>query len=327
MRLPSEWNLVETFSISRTTVRIALQELEDEGLISRKRGLGTFVREDAGSILKPRKQEVKLRVSFVLHNNQAGNFFFRDVIGFFRESADESIQIRVFFQNYLKPEIYAKAGSDVLIIENGAFGDDIVYELNDFAGRTILLNGYSKTGNFVCTNNFLGGKMMAEYAAAAGHRRIGVLSYSSSTDAPEFEERLKGIIAGLGESGLEPPRISKIPLHERYGMTVNKALERLVGGSSGVTAIIVCEDAFARRVYEFAEARGISIPDDLSVMGYDGMPLGGYLYPPLTTVRQPLQEIGKELALAINNYAKGERLVIRKLLSPSLIERQSFRRI
>jgi DNA-binding transcriptional regulator YhcF (GntR family) len=140
MRLPSEWNLVETFSISRTTVRIALQELEDEGLISRKRGLGTFVREDAGSILKPRKQEVKLRVSFVLHNNQAGNFFFRDVIGFFRESADESIQIRVFFQNYLKPEIYAKAGSDVLIIENGAFGDDIVYELNDFAGRTILLN-------------------------------------------------------------------------------------------------------------------------------------------------------------------------------------------
>ncbi|MFC4071766.1 LacI family DNA-binding transcriptional regulator [Actinoplanes subglobosus] len=157
---------------------------------------------------------------------------------------------------------------------------------------------------FVGATNWTGGRTAARHLAGLGHRRIAMIG------GPEHvlccQARQDGYRAGLAASGLpaDPDLIVNVPLTREDGYTAAAALLRR---PDRPTAIFAANDLQALGVYQAAREAGLAIPGDLSVVGFDDLPVAELVDPPLTTVRQPLSEMAvaaTELALALG---RGER--------------------
>jgi LacI family transcriptional regulator len=109
--------------------------------------------------------------------------------------------------------------------------------------------------------------------------------------------------------------------HVESGYEQGKALLRL---AEPPTAIFAGSDLQALGVYEAAREAGLRIPDDLSVVGFDDLPVARWVGPPLTTVRQPLLEMAAAGARLVLDLARGEQPAHRRIeLATSLVVRQS----
>ena len=101
--------------------------------------------------------------------------------------------------------------------------------------------------------------------------------------------------------------------------------EYLLAKSPRPTAIFACNDEMAAGVYKAAMRRGLSIPGDLSVVGYDDSPLASQLWPALTTIHSPIRDLGHQAAQMLRgDEPAGERAPNR--VSPQLVVRDSSQR-
>jgi beta-xylosidase len=173
----------------------------------------------------------------------------------------------------------------------------------------------------VGATNWAGGFAAIEHLLSLGHRRIGAIT--GPADVLCSLARLDGYRSGL----------------ERAGVTVDPALIRYgdflhEGGFAGAvelldlperpTAIFAGSDQQAFGVYEAARQRDLRIPDDLSVVGFDDLPVSRWASPPLTTVRQPLAEMGSTAARMLGELMDGGPLRTNRVeLSTELIVRES----
>ncbi|WP_029014836.1 LacI family DNA-binding transcriptional regulator [Niveispirillum irakense] len=128
---------------------------------------------------------------------------------------------------------------------------------------------------------------------AFGHRRIGFIKGRANHAGTDL--RYGGYCDALREYGLEPePEIV-----EQGGFTYRSALagaRRLLSLADPPTAIFASNDEMAAGVLSVAHDRGLSLPSDLSVVGFDDIQLSEMVWPPLTTVRQPIQEMADAAA-------------------------------
>lgn len=123
-----------------------------------------------------------------------------------------------------------------------------------------------------------------------GHRRIGFITGDMVADSAR--ERLLGYKNALADNGLpfEPDLVYKGDFFQTKGYEGANALLSL---DSPPTAIFASSDVIAFGVYDAVRARGFYAPKDISIIGFDDIPQAAQAYPPLTTVRQPLQEMGR----------------------------------
>jgi DNA-binding LacI/PurR family transcriptional regulator len=138
--------------------------------------------------------------------------------------------------------------------------------------------------------------------------------------------RLDGYRSALERAGLpvDPELIVRTDLTQKDG---HAAARDLLSRPDRPTAIFACNDLQALGVYQAAREAGLRIPDDLSVVGFDDLPIAALVDPPMTTVRQPLTEMAvtaTELALALGRGEKPPQvglelaatLTIRKSTAP-----------
>jgi DNA-binding LacI/PurR family transcriptional regulator len=154
-----------------------------------------------------------------------------------------------------------------------------------------------------------------------GHRRIAMVTGPMEEDCSQ--DRCSGYERALKDKGinLDPNLIITGDWSATSG---NQALKKLFNLSSPPTAIFAQNDRMAIGVLCSAREIGIIVPDELSVIGIDDMPLSSYFDPPLTTMKQDLQSIGREAAhLLIAAVEKKEVSPKQLLLKASLIHRQS----
>jgi LacI family transcriptional regulator len=122
------------------------------------------------------------------------------------------------------------------------------------------------------------------------------------------QARIDGYRAALERAGIEVDRALI-----RYGDFLHEggfaAARELLALDDRPTAIFAGSDLQAMGVYEAARHAGLTIPDDLSVVGFDDLPLCQWMSPPLTTVRQPLEEMGRIAARTLLQQLDGEPLV------------------
>jgi LacI family transcriptional regulator len=105
-----------------------------------------------------------------------------------------------------------------------------------------------------------------------------------------------------------------------------EGFHRLMGRRGRPTAVVLCSDYLAVGAYRAAREMGLAIPGDVSIVSFDDFPLAQYLDPPLTTFRQPLQEMGEIAAAKLIGLITGERAVQgRQYLRCPLIQRKSAR--
>jgi DNA-binding LacI/PurR family transcriptional regulator len=173
----------------------------------------------------------------------------------------------------------------------------------------------------IATTNFAGSRDATQHLIDLGHRRIGLIS--GPADLPYSLERLDGYRAALAHAD-----IAFDAGLVRYGAMDPESGHRLGGElldlPDAPTAIFTGSDLHAHGLYRAAGQRQVSIPDRLSVVGFDNLDSGQWCAPPLTTVNQPLEDMG---ALAVRAVlapgpADGGRAT-RVELATSLIIRES----
>ncbi|MBE1555540.1 LacI family DNA-binding transcriptional regulator [Sporosarcina limicola] len=174
--------------------------------------------------------------------------------------------------------------------------------------------------NTVALDDFMGGYLAASHLIELGHKNIGVIA----RDVWSNRERLRGFKQALEENKLEfTPDFEFIK--EINHIEAGKYMTRkYLDAPHPPTAIFACNDLLAAGVIQGGKEVGMSVPEDLSVIGFDNTILATIIEPPLTTISQPIQNMGKEVMDIMISMITGEVKEKRRLtLLPSLVERKS----
>jgi DNA-binding LacI/PurR family transcriptional regulator len=142
----------------------------------------------------------------------------------------------------------------------------------------------------VGSDNRQGGKAVAEHFIAQGRRNP---VFVGNPGHPEIFERLSGFVDALAEHGVKPLLIRRDEFTLASGMD---AVQSLAARDVPFDALFACSDLLAMGAVRAVEALGRRVPQDVSVVGYDDMPLAASFHPPLSSVRQDWQEGGSLLA-------------------------------
>jgi LacI family transcriptional regulator, xylobiose transport system transcriptional regulator len=173
--------------------------------------------------------------------------------------------------------------------------------------------------------NWQGGLAATRHLVELGHRRIGAISGPSRMMCSRA--RVDGYRAALETAGLpvDPELIMAGDFHHETGY--RQGLE-LLRRPDRPTAVFAGNDLQALGLYEAARELGLRIPEDLSVVGFDDLPVAPWVGPPLTTVRQPLTEMAEAAAKLVLDLGRegGSTAATRVELATSLVVRSSTAR-
>jgi LacI family transcriptional regulator len=173
----------------------------------------------------------------------------------------------------------------------------------------------------VGATNWAGGLAATEHLLGLGHRRIAAIA--GPEDYLCSRARIDGYRSALEREGVEFDRalVRHGDFHHDGGF---RSGGELLDAPGRPTAIFAGNDQQALGVYEAARQRGLRIPQDLSVVGFDDLPVARWVSPPLTTVRQPLAEMGRAAAGMLGDLVDGVPLRSKRVeLSTELITRES----
>ncbi|WP_069465857.1 substrate-binding domain-containing protein, partial [Actinacidiphila rubida] len=169
--------------------------------------------------------------------------------------------------------------------------------------------------------NWQGGLAATRHLLELGHRRIGVIGGPAGIMCSRA--RIDGYRAALETAGVQYDSALVVngDFHHESGYTKGLELLRL---KDRPTAVFTGNDLQALGLYEAARETGLSIPGDLSVVGFDDLPLARWISPPLTTVRQPLTEMAEAAAHLVLDISRGNQpSTLRVDLATRLVERAS----
>jgi LacI family transcriptional regulator len=183
--------------------------------------------------------------------------------------------------------------------------------------------GRSDTGDYpyIDVDGATGVRQLVEHFVSNGHTRIAIIL--SPCQLAFTSPRYEGYVQGLHEAGLHPDaaHIAEGDLSQASGYTATHAFLKL---SAPPTAIIACNDLMAMGAVQAVQEQGLQVGRDIAIAGFDDIPAAAYTTPPLTTVRQPIYDIGRRavemLIRVIRNEVLEEPHV---LLTPKLIVRAS----
>ena len=287
-QMPSTKELSEQLSVSLVTAHRALQELVNSGVLQRSQGKGTFVHQRYFD----RKQALSsTRMGLFLHNDASlADFYHGQVLEGVRQAA-----------HHLAVDlIVLRFGEDIRNECNGyLYVNPKPEEIEQMAAETnrrqpILAVGAKSRNKRVSTidvDNLDIARQAVSHLSGLGHNNVGYVG--GADHLTNSVERWTGFRDTCQERGLslKEPNIIKSTgwrLDERDRM----ALIRALSSPSRPTAIFAAGYYFALDCYGAAATVGLRIPDDLSVIGVDDPTSASYLSPPLTTLRQPLIQLG-----------------------------------
>ena len=192
---------------------------------------------------------------------------------------------------------------DSLIVTSSRVGALYLEHLERFGVPVVLVNNHNRqSGRYtfsVSVDNQHGGHLATAHLIQRGHRHIGYVS--GPADHSDDAERLAGYRQALDESGItfDPALV----VHGNGRLDGGEqALRTLAGLAELPTAVFCYNDMTAIGLISAARQAGLSVPDDLAVVGFDDIPLAAHIYPSLTTVAQPQRDMGRKamnMALAL----------------------------
>jgi len=142
----------------------------------------------------------------------------------------------------------------------------------------------------VVMDDYAGGYQATSYLVALGHRRIAFVS--GPDELGSVQERFRGYRDALAKGGIDTEDQVRLSgqFTEQFGMS---ALPHLQAAAEPPTAAFVASDYIALGVLSAAEAHGIRVPDDLSIVGFDDIRFAQYVRPRLTTIRSPVDRLAQ----------------------------------
>lgn len=168
----------------------------------------------------------------------------------------------------------------------------------------------------VISTNWEGAMEAMGHLLNLGHQRIGFIS--GRYDLQSTNRRLLGYQDGLAKAGIpiDPELITQGDFSADSGL---KCARQLLSLTKPPTAIFAANDEMAMGVYQAAHEAGLSIPEDLSVVGFDNIPEASQSEPGLTTIHQPIQEMGKIAVQMLLKLIEGEPLEENIIKTPTCL--------
>ncbi|MAT42604.1 MAG: hypothetical protein CL609_09705 [Anaerolineaceae bacterium] len=200
----------------------------------------------------------------------------------------------------------------------------------EFSIPVIYLTMEPKEGiSVVSLNNYLGGRLAMNHLIQQGYKNIGHIA--GPLDWWESRQRFSAWKDCLKEAGYE--RSDKNYVEGNWSSSSGlTAINKLFQQYPNMDAVFAGNDQMALSVLHYANQKGIRIPEDLGVVGFDNIPEGEFFWPPLTSIQQEFHHIGtvavQEMLKAIEANRKNDLVEARTImLSPSLVVRESSLRL
>jgi DNA-binding LacI/PurR family transcriptional regulator len=324
VKLPNTSDIGAAINVSLITAHKAIQCLVQEGWLLRERGRGTFVRGDfeASVAAKPR-----FRVAVTLHPAiELDDFYHGAVMAGIHEAADRSQPVgEVIVQRRIIPDGLSTIDADALLCLH-PYQDNFPHLEEELDKRVIVvLGGSMNTSRLVCidSQNFEGARQAVKHLVGLGHRRIAIIN--GPLASTNCLHRFEGYMAAMQANGI--PVLPEHVFNADLARTAGAALERLrqvMKEKDRPTAILACGFYLGLDVMALVREMGFSIPAEVSLIAFDDPRSASLLDPPLTTVRQPLKEMGSRAYECIIQLVTGERLTRNvELLPTKLVIRDS----
>lgn len=200
-----------------------------------------------------------------------------------------------------------------------------IQDIERYQDRLVIVgsNPTSFCNRRLSVDNLHGGYLAARYLLAKGHRNL--LFLSGELHFTDARQRMLGCERALAEFGLTKADIiiEHGPYSEEWGQ---EAGAELLPKYPEITAVLAGDDDIAAGLYSACRELNLVVGEDISIMGYDDMFFARHLYPGLTTIAQPMEELGNQAASAMMDLIyQVENSDKATLLKPRLIERQSVK--
>ncbi|MFC0848193.1 LacI family DNA-binding transcriptional regulator [Streptomyces noboritoensis] len=206
----------------------------------------------------------------------------------------------------------------------GVHADDPLPELLEQLDMPVVISGPRSEDEplaSVDSDNFAGARAAVAHLVARGRRSIATIT--GPLDVYGARRRLDGYRAALAEAGLPaaPHLISPADFTEEGG---RRAMADLLGRAPEVDAVFAASDVMASGARQVLRERGRRVPEDVSLVGFDDSAIARHMEPPLTSVRQPIEEMGRAMTeLLLAQIAAGEPSRPRLVLPTELVVRSS----
>jgi LacI family transcriptional regulator len=235
------------------------------------------------------------------------------------DTQDDSARLERILNHLLSRRV------DAIILTAARLGDGTVLRRISRQGTPVVLAVRNVPGIRLpaCTDDdLLGGTLAARHLLALGHRRVAQLR--GPADVYSFVERGGGFsktVAAAGAVEVEVPSTGLTPTLEEGERLMRLLLD---GKRVAPTAIFAHNDLMALGALAVMRERGLNCPKDFSVIGYNDSPQVDRVMPPLTTIRQPSEELGRTAAeMAVALLTAPDRPVASRSLAPTLVVRES----
>lgn len=346
----TEKQLSLTYNVSRITAKRAITELEQRGILYRKRGVGSFVSQDYltnyASLVNGDKSPLPasdsknfaflipyddiarsgLLETIEIVNNSLipTNYCMSIYISAKNVSNEKSILVRLLKQNI--------SGLIYYPLQNN-YNLDLLNTLV-LAGKPVIIIDKSSDCPYVhniVSDNYDGGRQLAGHLISLGHRNIAFLSYASIDNTTSVRDRFGGLLSKLREAGisLNPDfvinQIASI-IEGNLETSDNPQLTSIIRKlyKSGVTAIVAENDQFAYYIYITCKDMGLRVPEDISICGFDNTNWSTKGDIAITTVSQDFKEFGRKIYKILSDSITTPNIPIQKITIPvALIARES----
>lgn len=350
-KLPSETELSQEFNVSRITAVRALKELELRKLINRVKGSGSFV-NDKDTIAKQKEDMTASNLTIISLVMPFEETHFSDIFMGVEDVAKEQGYFVTAHNTSDDPEKEKAVIEE--IIERGSHGI-IVYPISTSKNlnlySSLLIDNYPFVvidkkfhgidTSLVWTDNKQAFYELTNHLFDQGHKRIVFVGINVFNVSSELE-RYSGFCKAHLDRGI--PLMDKhlfssddvnnipsdyMPDESLFVRECNYLFDQLesIPKEKRPTAIAVVNDSSAASIISAATERGLKIPEDYSVTGFDNLPYAEHLPVPLTTVEQPSYQIGRQAAKQLfKTIKKPDRAVSNITIPSSLIIRKSSKR-
>lgn len=333
--------LSEQYSVSRITAKRAITDLEQRGILYRKRGVGSFVSRNAlnslNAVAKP-STDSKM-VSFLLPFDITKGNLFQTI-----EVVNTALSANSYFMSlYISDTSSSKEKANIKLLLSQNISGLIYYPMRDkinlnllnefvFAGIPVVVIDKTTDCPYihnVVSDNYEGGRMLAEHLIGLGHRNITFFTTAPIEETSSVRNRFAGYLNQMQTSGipLTPNHLFYFPHEIKEPDALSDELSPFQSTirqmyNTGTTAIIAENDRVAQFIHMACDKIGLRIPEDISLCGFDNTEPSQEL--DITTIRQDFVEIGERISKLLLAALSSPTAPVQKITVPvELIRRSS----
>ncbi|MBQ7839250.1 MAG: GntR family transcriptional regulator [Lachnospiraceae bacterium] len=328
----TEKQLAEQYSVSQITAKRAITDLEQRGVLYRKRGVGSFVSRDALTALAApvRPYNDSKMVSFLLPVDSTKGNLFQTI-----EVVTKKLSANGYFLSlYISDLSSSKEKANIRLLMSQHISGLVYYPtrdmislnlLNEFVYAHIPVIIVDKSTDCpylhnIVSDNFEGGRLLTEHLIGLGHRNIVFFTISPIDEVSSIRNRFSGYLYQMQSSGIamssnhmfyHPHEITESDMQPDDPNSFQHVIRQLY--NSGVTAIIAENDQVARFIHMACNEIGLRIPEDISICGFDNTEIAQELN--ITTIKQDFVTIGEQISQVLltsmaNPTGKAQRITV-----------------